>query len=103
MGYKTLGQVVGLAICLTTIGCAGQCIKIEGAYKDYKGGLTWCLDKPIEGRDTLKDENSGEKAIIIPESELETINKALQPQIKALGLDKKRTPIEEYLHLIRSK
>ena len=104
MGYKTLGQAVGLALCFTALaGCAGQCIKVEGAYKDYKGGLTWCLDKPVEGRDTLKDEVSGEKALIIPESELEELNKLLQPQIKATGLNKSRSPIEEYLHLIRSK
>jgi hypothetical protein len=81
--------IIFMIVVVMIMGCSGQCIKVEGGYKEFKGGLTWCLDKELTaetGRETLKSD-TGEAGIVIPEVELDVIlNSLLSKPVQAASV-----------------
>lgn len=67
---KSLGM---LLITLMMVGCnAKQCIKLDGGYQDYKGGLEYCVDltkSQAEAR-LIMSSSSIDKVWAISEAEL---------------------------------
>ncbi len=94
--------ILVMSIVCVLIGCAGSCITLEGTYKDYKGGLTWCKDAQTSAtldRDVLKNDD-GTKAIIVDESELKKINSALDATVSIKSENLKESELEKYKRLI---
>lgn len=100
-----------LCLCVACfLGCTGHCIKFEGTYDKFSGGLTWCKDVPLtnaNGRETLENKESGEKALLIKEKEIEKITKVLEEnstteaKIKALRATNKFRRLIEFLENLR--
>ena len=105
---------IAIIFCATLFGCAGSCISLEGSYKDYKGGLTWCQDAKTSAeaqRDVLQND-SGEKAIILTEQEAATITTAItmqQPMQQPMQQNmqqvniKSQTPFKNLIDFLKTK
>ena len=92
---------IAIIVCATLLGCAGSCITLGGTYKDAKGEITWCKDKQVSndlGRDVLQND-SGEKAIILPESELKLINDKLDGEVAIKGIGE--SEIQRYQKIVK--
>ena len=97
---------IAIIVCATFFGCAGSCITLGGTYKDAKGEITWCKDASASndvGRDVLVNNDDGEKAIIVTESEMQKINEQLNdvPAVKAKKITEKKTVLETFLEHLK--
>lgn len=78
-------------VAIFLIGCEGQCFTLDGTYKDWSGGFTWCLDgaKSEEaGRPVVTNEVQ-QSATLINEAEAIAITEKLTqvtPSMKASSL-----------------
>jgi len=71
MGVFMIRIIICTIVVLILSGCAGNCISIDGTYKEWSGGFTWCLDSnqsTAAGRPVLQNETQ-QSATIINEAE----------------------------------
>lgn len=72
-------RIIFCALLVALSGCAGHCLSIDGTYKDWSGGFTWCVDSKQSdesGRVVLQNENQ-QSATLINESEAIAISEKL--------------------------
>lgn len=86
-------------------GCNG-CLTVAGGYKDFDGSVTWCKDAQTTtgvGRDVLVNNDDGEKAIIVTETEMQKINEQLNdvPAVKAKKITEKKTVLETFIEHLK--
>lgn len=78
-----------VAVILTISGCQGHCFSLDGTYKEWSGGFTWCLDgtqSDAAGRVVLQNEVK-QSATLINEAEAIAITEKLSqvsPSMKAV-------------------
>lgn len=68
-----------VATILFLVGCEGHCITVDGSYKDWSGGFTWCLDSnqsTSAGRAVLTND-AQQSATLINEKEAIAITEKL--------------------------
>lgn len=78
-----MSRITALLCLVATIiffaGCEGHCITVDGTYKDWSGGFTWCLDSnqsASAGRTVLTNETQ-QSATLINEKEAIAITEKL--------------------------
>lgn len=64
--------VIGFLFCLSFMGCNGHCLTLDGTYKEWSGGFTWCIDQTqsqSSGLPVVQSE-AGERAILLQEKDV---------------------------------
>ena len=66
-------------VVLALSGCAGNCISIDGKYKDWSGGFTWCVDdtKSADASRVVLSNGETQLATLINEKEAIEITEKL--------------------------
>lgn len=75
--------MIRIMICALVVvvlsGCQGHCFSLDGTYKEWSGGFTWCLDSTQSdsaGRVVLQNETK-QSATLINEAEAIAITEKL--------------------------
>lgn len=86
-------------------GCAGTCIRVDGSYKDFDGGIEYCFDtqKSKDLGVPVIDENSTNTFFGF---DLEQINKIVDKLKDKIGIKagpKNIHPVTELLEMLKEK
>ena len=95
-----------IVLIVALIGCQKHCIKLDGKYKDFEGGIEYCFDAS-KSTDTIPvvTNDKGDFALI-GLKDIEAANKLLEGaniNSKAKEKTKEKSKIQKFLDLVRSK
>lgn len=71
--------IIVLLSWLAFSGCNGHCLTLDGTYKEWSGGFTWCVDKNQSQSSGLPvvQSDTGEKAVLLQEKDVVLITEIL--------------------------
>lgn len=94
---------IWLILLVLVSGCAGVCMRVDGSYKDFDGGIEYCFDtqKSKDLGVPVIDENSN----TFFGFDLEQINKIVDKLKDKMGIKTEKTkhPVTELLEILKEQ
>ena len=99
-----------ISCVVMSTGCVGGCITLDGTYKEFGGGITWCPDKTASqsAQRPVLTNDGGESVTIVTEEEAQQISRVLEEKVATANtasissFSKKEIPIlDKFSDLVR--